>query len=246
MLPVVALYSTFLQRSYDMILQDICMLHLHVILAVDRAGLVGEDGETHHGLFDIGFLRQAPGLKILCPGSCAELSQMLRWAACEYDGPVAIRYPRGGDRDYSESAWSAACGEKGGICVHRQGSDVVIITYGTMVQNAMDAAEILHQQGVEATVLRLLTLQPLPVNAILSASSENKHFVVLEEVCSGCGIKETLAWELQHQLKECRIDGVDLGNQYITHGSVSQLYKHYGLDGQSVAQFIMEVRSGEN
>ena len=241
MMPVVALYSTFLQRSYDMILQDICMLHLHVILAVDRAGLVGEDGETHHGLFDIGFLRQAPGLKILCPGSCAELSQMLRWAACEYDGPVAIRYPRGGDRDYSESAWSAACGEEGGICVHRQGSDVVIITYGTMVQNAMDAAELLHQRGVEATVIRLLTVNPLPVEQVLACASQKHHFIIMEETCAG-GIGDTLAVQLYKQIPGCRVDTLDFGSQYVTHGSVSELYQKYGLDGESVADFVMEVR----
>ena len=101
MVPVVALYSTFLQRSYDMILQDICMLGLHVVFAVDRAGLVGEDGETHHGIFDVGFLRQAPGMVILAPASRAELADMLIWAVEEYNGPVAIRYPRGTDLAYS-------------------------------------------------------------------------------------------------------------------------------------------------
>ena len=96
MVPVVALYSTFLQRSYDMIMQDIAMLHLHVVLAVDRAGLVGEDGETHHGIYDVGFLRHAPGMTVLCPASLEEQKAMLRWAVQDYNGPVAIRYPRGG------------------------------------------------------------------------------------------------------------------------------------------------------
>ena len=97
MVPVVALYSTFLQRSFDQIMQDIAMLKLHVVLAVDRAGLVGEDGETHHGVFDTGYLRLVPGMKVLCPANLAELRIMLRWAAMECDGPVAIRYPRGGE-----------------------------------------------------------------------------------------------------------------------------------------------------
>ena len=114
MVPVAAIYSTFLQRSYDMILQDVSMLKLHVVLAVDRAGLVGEDGETHHGAFDVGFLRQAPDMKILSPASLAELREMLIWAVEGQKGPVAVRYPRGGDRGYSDSggtagaaAWSA-------------------------------------------------------------------------------------------------------------------------------------------
>lgn len=246
MKPVVALYSTFLQRSYDMILQDICMLKLPVILAVDRAGLVGEDGETHHGIFDIGFLRHAPGMKILCPGSCKELEDMLQWAVMDHNGPVAIRYPRGGDRGYSGSAWTAEFAEAGGVQCHRKGKDVTIIAYGTLLQNALDASEALHQKGIEATVLRLLTAEPLPIDAIIAASSENPHFVIIEEACAGCGIREALAWELYHRVSDCRVEGIDLGHQYVTHGSISELYHHYGLDGQSIARYIMEVHTGEN
>ena len=97
MIPVVAIYSTFLQRAYDMLLHDVALLQLHVVFAVDRAGLVGEDGETHHGVFDVAYLRQIPGLKLFCPSNQAELRTMLCQAALETEGPVAIRYPRGGD-----------------------------------------------------------------------------------------------------------------------------------------------------
>lgn len=242
MVPVVALYSTFLQRSYDMVLQDICMLNLHVVLAVDRAGLVGEDGETHHGVFDVGFLRQAPGLKILCPGSCLELSHMLSWAVCEQENPVAIRYPRGGDRDYTRSAWDGECG----VCCHRTGKDVTIITYGTLLQNAMDAAYLLTENGREATVLRLLTVEPLPISQILTMLSENRHIVIMEEVAGNCGIGESLACELYKHIPGCRVDRFDLGHRYITHGSIKELYSHYHLDGKSVADFIMEVHANEN
>lgn len=242
MTPVVALYSTFLQRSYDMVLQDICMLNLHVVFAVDRAGLVGEDGETHHGVFDVGFLRQAPGLKILCPGSCLELSQMLTWAVCEQNGPVAIRYPRGGDRGYTGSAW----GENDGVCVHRTGKDVTIITYGTLLQNAMDAAEMLAQNGKQATVLRLLTVEPLPIPQILPLLSENRHIVIMEETAGNCGIGESLACVIYENCPGSRVERFDLGHRYITHGSVKQLYEHYHLDGRSVAEHILEVQSNEN
>ena len=97
MIPVVALYSTFLQRGYDQIMQDIALMQLHVVLAIDRAGLVGDDGPTHHGVFDVGFLRQIPGIRILTPVSLAEQRDMLRWAVEDYNGPVAVRYPRGGE-----------------------------------------------------------------------------------------------------------------------------------------------------
>ena len=242
MTPVVALYSTFLQRSYDMVLQDICMLNLHVVFAIDRAGLVGEDGETHHGVFDVGFLRHAPGLKILCPGSCQELSEMLTWAVCDQNGPVAIRYPRGGDRGYTGSAWL----ENDAVCCHRTGKDVTIITYGTLLQNAMDAAEILAQKGKEATVLRLLTVEPLPIAQILPLLSENRHIVVMEETAGNCGIGESLACGIYENIPGSRVDRLDLGHRYITHGSIKQLYTHYHLDGKSVADFILEVQSNEN
>ena len=246
MLPVVALYSTFLQRSVDMILQDICMLKLHTVLAVDRAGLVGEDGETHHGIYDIGLLRQAPGLKILSPGSCQELSQMLTWAVEEQAGPVAIRYPRGGDCGYSASAWSSDMGQDGGAYCHRTGKDVTIITYGIMLKNALDAAEILHQHGVEATVLRLLTIEPLPIGSIAAAVSDAPHTVILEDCCSHSGIGDSLARRLYECVPGCRVDTLNLGQQYVTHGNVQKLYEHYGLDGQSVAKHILEVRGHEN
>ncbi len=240
MVPVVALYSTFLQRSYDMILQDICMLGLHVVLAVDRAGLVGEDGETHHGVFDVGFLRHAPGLKILCPASCLELSQMLTWAVCQHNGPVAIRYPRGGDKAYVDSAWGSS------VCCHRKGRDVAILTYGTLVNNALDAADCLAEQGVEASVIRMLTVAPLPVADIVKLLPETPHVVIMEECTGSAGIGHCLAYELQRQIPGCRVDLRNLGDGYITHGKVDTLYQACGLDGQSVADYILEVRQNEN
>ncbi len=241
MTPVVALYSTFLQRSYDMLLQDICMLGLHVVFAIDRAGLVGEDGETHHGVFDVGFLRHAPGLEILCPASCLELRQMLSWAVCDCNGPVAIRYPRGGDKSYTASAWGG-----GNVCCHRDGQDVTIVTYGTMVENAMSAASCLAENGVEASVLRMLRIAPLPIEEIAALLPEAPHVVIMEECCRDAGIGYSLAYELQRRIPGCRVELHDLGKRYIPHGKVDTLYQAYGLDGQSIAESIMEVRRNEN
>ena len=241
MVPVVALYSTFLQRSYDMLLQDIAMMNLHVVFAIDRAGLVGEDGETHHGVFDVGFLRQIPGMKVLCPSSKQELRDMLRWAVNEYDGPVAIRYPRGADRAYTDSAWG-----ENTVCCHREGADVALITYGTMLQTAMDAAKILEEQGVHSKVLRLLCVDPLPVEEVSHCVGNIPCAVVLEETMRGCGIREALAWELRKTNPGCRVYGKDLGTDFVTHGSVDKLYEELGLDAQSVANCIQEVRKVEN
>ena len=243
MIPVVALYSTFLQRSYDQILQDVAMLGLHVVLAIDRAGMVGEDGETHHGIYDIGFLRHAPGMKILCPASMAEQRDMLRWAVKDCDGPVAIRYPRGGDRGYSASMWAPGpdVAKAGGLASHRTGEDVTLVTYGTMLENTIQAAQLLSRQGIEATVLRLLTVEPLPVEQILSSMAKDKPVVIVEEAAGRCGIREALAWELRHRCPRILVDGVDLGCRFITHGDMQSLYHHYGLDGQSIAAFVQEV-----
>ncbi len=243
MIPVVALYSTFLQRSYDMILQDVCMLGLHVVFAIDRAGLVGEDGETHHGIYDVGFLRHAPGLTLLCPASQAEQQDMLRWAIQQQNGPVAIRYPRGGDRSYKDSAWGD---QNTGLFNHRSGSDVVIITYGTVLQNVMEAAEILERNGVEAAVLRLLQVNPLPVDEILRQTAAVSRVIVVEEVSGNCGICDTIARQILAVNPSCRIDGINLGCEYVQHGSIDALYAHYGLNAQKIADSILEVHQSEN
>ena len=238
MIPVVAIYSTFLQRAYDMILQDVAMLHLHVVFAVDRAGLVGEDGETHHGVFDVGYLRQAPGMTVLCPANTAELREMLEWAVADYDGPVAIRYPRGSDGACRHSGWE---GDPGKVICHRTGEDVTLLTYGTMVDNVIQAAEALHGSGIEATVLRLLAVEPLPVEQILTHLSGNHHVVIVEETCSGSGIREAAAWELQHALPDWRVDGIDLGHRFVTHGDICSLYHACGLDAGGIADYVREV-----
>ena len=235
MVPVVALYSTFLQRGYDQILQDISMLNLHAIFAVDRAGLVGEDGETHHGVFDVGFLRQMPGVKVLCPASCNELKDMLRWAVRDCNGPVAIRYPRGGDRGYSDSAWAG-----GPVCCHRRGKDVTIITYGAILENVMQAADILAQNGIEATVLRLLTVSLLPVEEIIQNLRGN--VLVVEETAAGCGVFE----ELSSYIRDRKIAHLDLGRHFVTHGSLPELYRAHGLDAEGIANTAMEVHQSEN
>ena len=241
MVPVVALYSTFLQRGYDQIMQDIGLLQLHVVLSIDRAGLVGDDGPTHHGVFDVGFLRQVPGIRILTPVSLAEQQDMLRWAVEEYNGPVAIRYPRGTEGSYTASDWHGLDGEL--VKCHRQGKDVTLVTYGTMLENAMAAAEVLSSQGIEATVLRLLTVSDLPAAQIAEKLSENHCVITIEEVCSGSGIREALAWELHRMCPDCRADGIDLGRDFVPHGSVKELYQHCGLDAQAIADYTKEVLS---
>ncbi len=242
MIPVVAVYSTFLQRSYDMILQDVCMLGLHVVFAVDRSGLVGEDGETHHGVFDVGFLRQAPGMTILCPASLQELTDMMHWAVLRHNGPVAVRYPRGGDRNYTESAWNDS---NRGVCCHRTGKDITLITYGNLINNVLDAAEKLSEQGIDVAVLRLLNVAPLPVAAVTEHMSESAKVLIIEEICSGSGIGTALAYGILQDKPECIVQCMDLGAAYISHGAVDTLYQHHGMDAQGIAAKAQEVLAVE-
>ena len=238
MKPVVAIYSTFLQRAYDQILQDVCMLNLPVIFAVDRAGLVGEDGETHHGIYDVSFLRQAPGMKVLCPASIQEQKKMLTWAAEYGAGPVAIRYPRGGNGGYDGCAFEPA----NPIHVHRVGADATIITYGTMINNVLAAADILEQQQVHVTVLRLTEITDLELDHIQDLLAKSGSVYVVEEVAGGSGISQ----EISMLIRDRDVVGMDLGRRFITHGSMNLLYEHYGLDAKSIANRILEGRKVEN
>ena len=242
MIPVVALYSTFLQRGYDQILQDIAMLHLHVVLAIDRAGLVGDDGPTHHGVFDVGFLRQVPGMLVLSPGSLAEQQAMLAWAVESYDGPVAIRYPRGGEGSYGQSDWNGLDGSL--VKCHRQGGDMTLVTYGSLLDNVLTAAECLAQQGIQATVLRLLAPSHIPAEDVLK--EVRGPVIVAEEVCAGSSIGQELAWRLGTLCPGIRVAVRDLGNQFVPHGSQKELYEYCGLDGKSIAAFAKEVLAHES
>ena len=243
MIPVVAIYSTFLQRAYDQLMQDVALQKLHVVFCVDRAGLVGEDGETHHGVFDVGYLSQIPNMKVLCPASCAELQEMVTWAVNACDGPVAIRYPRGNDKSYISSAWNPfQCNVK----CHKEGNHATIITYGTLLENAMVAANRLEQAGFQVGVQRLLSVNPLEEQELLNAIAGDAPIFVLEETHANCGIYDAVAYAFQKNGRKNQIHALNLGHEFVTHGSMDQLYQDCGLDATSVANYVQEVLKGEN
>ena len=233
--PVVALYSTFLQRSYDQIMQDIALDKLHVVLAIDRAGLVGEDGPTHHGVFDVGFLSQIPGMTVLCPASPQELKEMLRWAVNDCAGPVAIRYPRGGEGGYTASAFT---GDVSAIEVLREGNDLTLITYGTEINEVLKAADLLAADGIQAQVLRLLSANRWFDSETLPGLVKGKGpVIVVEEAASGSGVKEKVCWAIPNKM----IFSIDLGEAFVPHGDMANLLRKYSLDGESIAEFAREV-----
>ena len=242
--PVVAIYSTFLQRSYDQILQDVALQGLHVVFAVDRAGLVGEDGPTHHGVFDVGYLGSVPGMTVLCPGSFDELRDMLRWAVNDCTGPVAVRYPRGGEEIGEPSCFR---GDPAGVHTVMPGSGdgPTVISYGTVAKEAALAAGQLGTPESQPRCLRLLSATHFD-GKTLAEQITGSHVFVIEETQSGSGIREKLAWELHKYKPGLQIHGIDLGPDFVPHGDMARLYEKTGLYNGLIAQEIREVLSRED
>lgn len=242
MIPVVAIYSTFLQRAFDQMMQDIALLGLHAVFAVDRAGLVGDDGPTHHGVFDVGYLRQIPGFTVLTPASLAEQRSMLSWAVKQCRGPVAVRYPRGGEGEYKDDAWSEDPAEP---VVCREGRDVTLLTYGKLVNHALEAAQALCEQGIDAGVIRLLSVSHLDADRLLKAMGTCRHLIVLEEAAANSGIHAALSAAIHERNPEICIRARNLGDGFVPHGAMPELYRLCGLDGLSIAEFTKGVLSHE-
>ena len=236
MVPVFAVYSSFLQRGYDMLLHDVALNHLHVVLGVDRAGLVGADGETHHGCFDPMYLSQVPGMTVLCPASFAELRRMLRRAVEELDGPVAVRYPRGGQGRYQDDG-----GDGTFVCL-REGDDAAILTYGILVNQAMDAAELLAQKGIRVRVVKLNQICPLDSKQVKDALSGTERLLVLEDcMATGCVGQRIAAILAQERMEPRCLTLKNLGGRFAPQGTVDQLYRAFGLDARSVADSVEEM-----
>lgn len=232
MLPVVAVYSTFLQRAFDMLLQDVAMQKLHVVFAVDRAGLVGEDGETHQGIFDVNYLRAVPNMQVLCPANQAELEDMLRHAVLSMDGPVAVRYPRGCDGKLTEAARTP---------ILREGTDITLVGYGKYINEIMDAAALLQREGVSAEVVKLPSVKPIPLAAIAASVRKTGRLLIAEDaVCIGCAGKE-IAATLRTQNIIVPTALVNIGDRFVPHGTIGALYELLGLDAKSLAAKAREV-----
>ena len=239
MIPVFAVYSTFLQRGYDQLIHDVSLEHLHVVLGVDRAGLVGADGETHHGCFDVLFLSQIPGFTVLCPSNFAELRHMLRQALFEIEGPVALRYPRGGEGNFRDDT----AGET--VAWLRQGEDVTLLSYGILINHLLEAAELLEQKGIHAGVVKLNRVSPLgPEEA--AAIGHVKRLLVLEDSFgAGCVGQRLAAILMEAGLVPDHLILKNLGKTYTPEGTVAQLEERFGLDGAGVAAAVEEAMAHE-
>lgn len=233
--PVVAIYSTFLQRAYDQILHDVCLEALPVVFAIDRGGIVGEDGSTHHGLFDFSFLRSMPNMTVMAPKDENELCAMLA-SAVAHPGPVALRYPRGAGWGVDiDRQWPLLPIGKAEVLKH--GQDVVILAIGRTVGEALQAQEILLEEGISSTIVNARFVKPLDTDLICSLALKIPRIVTVEEnVLQGGFGSAVLECLSDNGVGNCRLIRLGIPDTFVEHGPQSLLRSEYGIDAQAIAQ----------
>lgn len=235
MVPVFAVYSSFLQRGYDMLIHDVALQNLHVVFCVDRAGLVGSDGETHHGVFDVSYLSSVPDMTVLCPASYAELETMLRAAIYDINGSVAIRYPRGGEGKYT------ACNTASETLL-REGRDVTLVCYGIMTNEVLDAAERLAAEGISAEVIKLSMIKPPDFDLVMRSLRKTGKLLISEDVCeAGCVGSRILEEAAINEILVRAAKLLNLGEGIVSHGTVAELLHDFGLDADGIVSAAMEM-----
>jgi 1-deoxy-D-xylulose-5-phosphate synthase len=239
--PVAAIYSTFLQRAYDQIVHDVCLQKLNVVFAMDRAGLVGDDGPTHHGAFDIAYLRCLPHMVLMAPRDEAMLVHMLRTAVAHDDGPIALRYPRGEGIGIALPDEPVALEIGTGELLH-EGSKVALLGYGTGVGKALEAAAILREGGLDPTVADARFAKPLDAGLLAQLASEHELLVTVEEGVLAGGFGSAV-WETLSDAGVTipRILRVGLPDRYVTHGKPALLHAEVGFTGERIAERIEAV-----
>lgn len=229
MTPVVAIYSSFLQRAFDQLIEDICLQNLHVVFAVDRAGLVGADGETHHGMFDLSYLNMIPNMKILCPADGNQLEEMLEYAVHQYDGPIAIRYPRGSSQG-NHLRLKPFTGENTVLSV---GKDVTILAVGAMLDTGIEAARLLREHGFDAGVTVINVVKPMDAAAV---NSETKLVVTLEDNTIIGGFSDE--FDRVNREKAFGILNFALPDQFIEQGSIPELREECAMTPEDVVKGV--------
>ena len=236
--PIVAIYSSFLQRAYDQILHDVCIQKLPVVFAIDRAGIVGSDGETHQGIFDLSYLSSIPNMTVMAPKNKWELSDMLKFAV-EFDGPVAIRYPRGeayeGLKDYREDV------VYGKSEIIEKGSKIALLAVGSMVKTAEEVYHRLKENGYDCTLVNSRFVKPIDEECIEELLKDHTLFVTMEENVASGGYGEKVRSFLGEKKCGANILNVSLPDAFIEHGNVDLLKKEIGIDTDSIYDRIVSV-----
>ena len=235
--PVVAVYSSFLQRAYDQILHDVCIQNLPVVFAVDRAGLVGSDGETHQGIFDLSYLSSIPNMHIMAPKNKWELSDMLKFAL-NLNAPVAIRYPRG--EAYSGLKEFRAPIEMGKAEALYLEGEVCLMAVGSMVMTAEAVRDLLHEAGIKCSLINGRFVKPIDQNAVRFAASKHRLVVTMEENVASGGYGEKIREYFDSLGTACELMNITIPDEYVEHGNVDLLKKEIGIDAESIADKIIE------
>ena len=236
LVPVVAIYSTFLQRAYDQILHDVCLQNLHVVFAVDRAGIVGSDGETHQGIFDISYLMTIPGLTLMAPKNKWELADMLRFAF-DYDGPIAIRYPRGEAYDGLKEFRAPIVLGKSEVLYDE--TDIVLFAYGSMIPTALAVREELKELHYQCSLINARFAKPLDEELLLSLSADHKLLVTLEENVITGGFGQQVTQFLTDTGQPIKVLQIAIPDEFVEQGSVGRLREETGLDAASIVKKII-------
>ena len=235
--PVVAVYSSFLQRAYDQILHDVCIQSLPVVFAIDRAGLVGSDGETHQGIFDISFLSIIPNMTLMAPKNKWELSDMMKFAV-DFDAPIAIRYPKGEAYDGLKEFRAPIEYGKSEMLYEEQ--EIALVAIGSMVKTAVDVREQLKKQGHQVTLVNARFAKPLDEEMLLALLPKHKLIVTMEENLLHGGFGEMVSGFYQNRDISAHIVNIAIPDEYVEHGNVNILKQEVGLDSQSVIDTIGE------
>ncbi len=231
--PVIPLYSSFLQRAYDQTLHDVCLQNLHVVFPIDRAGIVGADGETHQGVYDISYLTHMPNMTVLSPATLDQLSIMLDFAVNKFNAPIAIRYPRGSAEAENISA-DFTLGKAQIVC---EGKDVTIITTGRMVKRAQEV-KALTDKSIE--IIALPTIKPLDEAAIIASAMKTGNVITIEDNVKIGGIGSAIGMLLKEKNVDCKFRVFAFPDTPITHGSIDELDRLYGIDAETIAAKITE------
>lgn len=234
--PVVAVYSSFLQRAYDQVLHDVCIQNLHVVFAIDRAGLVGSDGETHQGIFDLSYLSSIPNMCVMVPKNKWELSDMMKFAVA-YGGPIAVRYPRGEAYDGLERFRAPM--EYGKSEVIYDESEIALLAVGSMVKTAVEVREKLRVMGYGCTLVNARFVKPLDEKMIRTLQAEHKLLVTMEENVRSGGFGEAVLDYLNEIGSRVRSINISLPDDYVEHGNVEILKADAGIDADSIVKRIV-------
>ena len=243
MKPVVAIYSSFLQRAYDQILHDVCIQNLPVTFAIDRAGLVGSDGETHQGIFDLSYLSGIPNMHIMAPKNKWELSDMLKYAV-NFDGPIAIRYPRGEAYDGLKD-FRAPVNMGVSEWIYTE-SEIALIAVGSMVETAVTVREKLKEKGISVSLINARFVKPIDTAVIEDIAKNHKLIVPMEENVFSGGYCDKVANYVCQRKLPLTVVPIALPDQYVEHGNVQLLKKEVGIDAQSIEQAILRVYDGRS